>query len=367
MSRVVLGPALVILALAVAACSDNGDSDPTPAPDPSPAATAAAADAGDARTAVAIVPDPVEPVVIPEPEPEPEAPIVEPDEAGTETPDGVDAESDGPMVLDDLLGEDGRLSVLLLGTDYRKGIKGERTDAIIVATINPADGKVAMVSMPRDTVNVPIGPDRVYGDRINTLYQSMKGGADKPRMALKKTRKAFEYAFDTEIDYYALVDFRGLVRLIDDIGGIDITLEEKLHDPTMHLTKKGLKLKAGDSHLDGKTTLAFSRTRHTDSDYDRSRRQHQVLASTIDAVRDNGAAALPSLIELARKKVVTDLPIAEAAPLLLELAADARLSAPKSVVLAPGKFAREGPSTFTITPKVPVVRKMFSRAFKPVD
>ncbi len=271
-----------------------------------------------------------------------------------------------PLALDDLLGEDGRLSVLILGTDLRKDIIGERTDAIIVATIHPDTGKVAMVSMPRDTVNVPIGPDRVHAGRINTLYWDFLRSSKKTKVALKKTRKAFEFAFDTEIDYYALVDFNGLVRLIDSIDGIDVTLEETLYDPTMHFSPKGLKLKAGDRHLGGKKTLAFSRSRHADSDYQRSRRQQQVLTATVEQVRERGIAALPALIELVGKRMVTDFPL-EAAPLLLDLAGGARLTSPKSVVLAPGRFARPGSQAYTIAPKVIEVRKMFDKAFRAID
>ena len=75
-----------------------------------------------------------------------------------------------PVTVADLLGKDGRLTVLLLGSDKRKRIVGERTDAIIVASVDPKSGKVAMVSLPRDTVNVPTAPGRVYAERINALF-----------------------------------------------------------------------------------------------------------------------------------------------------------------------------------------------------
>jgi LCP family protein required for cell wall assembly len=271
-----------------------------------------------------------------------------------------------PIRISDLLGSDGRLTVLILGSDVREGIVGERTDAIIVATIDPGSGKVAMVSLPRDTVNVPIAPGKAYAERINTLYWDLQRSTGKKKAALKKTKEALAYAFDTEIDYYALVDFDGLVRLVNSIGGIDVRLDEALVDPTMHLGDKGLKLKAGDRHLDGKQVLAFSRSRHSDSDYDRSERQQQVLAATAEKVRRRGGASLASLVEVARSKILTDIPL-RAAPALLELANGAKLISPKSTVLAPGRWARQLPGTYTITPRVIEVQKMFDRVFKPIS
>lgn len=284
-----------------------------------------------------------------------------PDERPTPAP--ATQVSPGPA-LDELVGHDGRLTVLILGSDARKGIVGERTDAMIVATMDPATGQVTMISLPRDTVNVPIGPGRAYAGRINSLFWEFARGSNKRKAALRKTREAMAYAFDVEIDFAAMVDFAGLVRLVDEIGGIDVKIKEPIIDPTLHLGERGLRLKAGTRHLDGKTALAFARTRHSDSDYERSGRQHQVIAAAADKVRDEGAAALPALLELITKHVETDMPMA-AGPALLELAGRAKLQAPKSMVLAPGRFARLGSQLYTIVPRVLEVRKMFDRVLRP--
>jgi anionic cell wall polymer biosynthesis LytR-Cps2A-Psr (LCP) family protein len=134
----------------------------------------------------------------------------------------------------------------------------------------------------------------------------------------------------------------------------------------MHIGKNGLKLKAGQRQLDGKKALAFSRTRHSDTDYDRSRRQHQVLTAAAVKVRKRGADQLASLVDVARKKIVTDMPL-RAAPALLELAGLANLDKIKSVVLEPGRYARQLPGTYTITPRVLEVQQLFDKLFKPVD
>ena len=267
-----------------------------------------------------------------------------------------------PVRVADLLGTDGRLTVLLLGSDRRRKIVGERTDAIIVASIDPRRGKVALVSLPRDTVNVPTAPGRVYAGRINALFFELQAGKGKRKAALKKLRTTLAYAFDTEIDYYALVDFEGLVRLIETIGGVSVTLDEPLSDPTMHIGKRGLRLKAGTHELDGTQALAFTRSRHTSSDYDRSRRQHQVLVGAAEGVAAKEGDILPALVSMVRKKVVTDLPM-RAAPALLELASRVDLDKPRSVVLEPVRWARQLPATYTIAPRVLEVQKLFDRLF----
>ena len=305
------------------------------------------------------------PNLLPDPVPDgtvPDEGGVDPDRAEPSEPAIVQA----PGSDKELVGKDGRFTVLILGSDKRKGIVGERTDTMVVASLNPTTGDVAMVSMPRDTVNVPIAKGRVYADRINTLYYSFltDSGRKKP-VALKKMRDAFEFAYDIEIDHAALVDFDGLVRLIDQIGGVDVKVEQTLIDPSMHITKKGLKLKKGERTLDGKTALSYARSRHSTSDYDRARRQQQILAAAVDKIRDSGLESFPALIELVRQNVVTDIPLS-AAPALVQLAKGAGLMSAKNMVLEPGKFAHNGSILYTIVPNIGAVRAMTHKAFGPV-
>ena len=128
----------------------------------------------------------------------------------------------------------------------------------------------------------------------------------------------------------------------------------------------GLRLKAGPRELDGRKALAFSRSRHTDSDYDRSKRQHQVLTAAATKVRKRGADQLAALVDVARKKIVTDMPL-RGAPAMLELALKADLDKVKSVVLEPGRYARQLPGGYTIAPRVVEVQKLFDKLFKPVE
>jgi LCP family protein required for cell wall assembly len=265
----------------------------------------------------------------------------------------------------ELAGSDGRLTLLLLGSDARGNVVGERTDTIMVATIDPTTGRVAMASLPRDTVAVPIADGEVYSPRINGLLQSFELGGASRKEALRRTVRAMEHAFDTQIDGYVVIGFTGVRRLVDAIGGVDVFLDRPLFDPSMHVGKKGLKLKAGINHLDGNKALAFARTRHTDSDYQRAARQQQLIMATMSKVLENGADALPELARMALNHVETDLPI-DALPVLLELAQRARIRTYKSFVLGPVTYAGAGSELYTIEMKLDTVRRMFDRFFGPV-
>lgn len=269
--------------------------------------------------------------------------------------------------LDAIAGSDGRFTVLLLGSDARRGLTGERTDAIMVASIDPGTGKVAMASLPRDTVNVPIAPGQVFEapNRVNALLQSWELRGVRRGEALRRMVHSMGYAFGIEIDGYVVIGFRGLERLIDRIGGVEIDLDRPLRDPTMHVGKGGLDLPAGTSRLDGRLALAFARTRHSDSDYQRAGRQQQLIAATAKRVLELGPDAIPALASFARSQVETDIPL-DALPQLLELAERARWNGVKGTVLGPSRFAGPGAETYTIELRLEVVRAFFDRWFAPV-
>jgi LCP family protein required for cell wall assembly len=268
--------------------------------------------------------------------------------------------------LDQLTGSDGRFTMLILGSDARKHLSGERTDTIMVVTIDPTTGKVTMVSLPRDMENVPIGPGQVYGAKVTGLFQDFRlSHGDNRKAQFQDMVKAISYAFGIEIDRYALAHFTSVVRMINAIGGINVTLKRPFIDPTSHVTRKGLRLKKGVNHLDGGLTLAFARSRHTTSDYDRAARQQLVISLAIQKVLGMGIDALPALTQLAftKKTIETDLQVGDI-PVLYALAQQARLSRYKSVVLGPSLYASGGgPPSYATFLKVSTVRALFSRIF----
>ena len=110
--------------------------------------------------------------------------------------------------------------------------------------------------------------------------------------------------------------------------------------------------------------LAFARTRHTDSDYERGRRQQQLIVAALKKVVKRGPAALPELVAQFDGRIKTDIDFADA-PALLALAERAKLGSFKSTVLGPTKFAGPGDVLYATKLKIDVVRAVLPEAVRP--
>ncbi len=205
-----------------------------------------------------------------------------------------------------------RITVLLLGIDERAQEKGPwRTDTIIVVTLDPLSKQAGVLSIPRD-LWVPIPG---YNDgRINTahflgdLYKHAGGG---PALA----RETVEYNLGVPIHYYVRLNFQAFVSLVDLIGGVDIYVEKDINDPLYPDHAYGydpLYIAAGWHHFNGEMTLKYARTRHGNSDFDRARRQQQVMAAVLQKITDIGllpdlAKKAPEIYKMLQTSVQTDL------------------------------------------------------------
>ncbi len=179
----------------------------------------------------------------------------------------------------------GRVNLLLMGIDQRKGQQGYwRTDTMIIVSVDPQSGTVGMLSVPRD-LWVPI-PGYDVENRINTAhyygdYYDYPGGG--PALA----RDTVVYNLGIPIHHYARINFTAFETLIDEIGGVDVYVERTINDPAYPDEGIGYDpfyLAAGQQHLDGETALKYARTRHGGSDFDRARRQQKVLLAVRDRV-----------------------------------------------------------------------------------
>ncbi|MEV4003432.1 LCP family protein [Actinomadura sp. NPDC049753] len=163
----------------------------------------------------------------------------------------------------------GALNVLVIGLDARYA-GASRSDTLMLVHV-PADRKrPRMVSIPRDVL-VPMPACGRAGGRPATINTAF------PRGGAACTRRTVESLTGVRIDQTVVIDFGGFARMVDALGGVEVTLPTAVDD-----SKSGLELPAGRHRLRGKQALAYVRTRHglgDGSDLDRVRRQQQFLAS----------------------------------------------------------------------------------------
>jgi LCP family protein required for cell wall assembly len=204
------------------------------------------------------------------------------------------------------------MTVLLLGSDRRPGEEGpSRTDAVIIVRIDPIRHRVALLSLPRDLmVEIPgYGQTRINAANVwGEIYGAPGGG-----VAL--ARETVGNLLGIPIDYSIYIDFEGFIGAIDALGGVTVDVQKELYDPEFPTMDYGYTVAhflPGPQRLDGATALMYSRIRHPDSDFARMRRQQQVLAGVVGAVRDQNALEslkrLEDLTTALRGYVKTDIP-----------------------------------------------------------
>lgn len=280
----------------------------------------------------------------------------------TPPPQPTPSPSPTPPGADPLLGTDGRLTMLLLGSDYRPAHPGNRTDAIMVVSVDPSTRRTAAFSIPRDAVDFPLPESGTYGPKVNSLYQYLESETGDGGRAMKA---AVGRAFGIEVDGYVLLGFAGVKRLVDAIGGVDVVLDRAYYDPyySVSRTVTGWGLPAGKSHLDGDDALILARSRKGDNDFGRARRQQLLLMAVLDRVRSRGVAGLPRLLAIAASTARTDLPL-ERAPELYTVLMRADSARAQRVVFGPRTYATgRAPGEFAL--RLDVCRAWIERHFPP--
>jgi LCP family protein required for cell wall assembly len=206
----------------------------------------------------------------------------------------------------------GAVNILLLGSDRRPHeSEPSRTDAVIIAHIDPARRRVALLSLPRDLmVEIPgYGATRINAANVwGEIYGEPGGG-----VAL--ARKTVEHLLGIPIDYMIYIDFEGFIGAIDAAGGIIVDVPKELYDPEFPTMDYGYTIAhfiPGPQHMDGATALVYSRIRHPDSDFARMRRQQQVLSGVLASLRDQNVveslARIEQVTTALRDYVRTDIP-----------------------------------------------------------
>jgi LCP family protein required for cell wall assembly len=225
---------------------------------------------------------------------------------------------------------DRRWTVLYVGTDLNERREEEggapNTDALMLVSLSADQSELTLVSLPRDTVDVPLADGGTWQRKINSLY--LADGMDE-------LVGAMETLYGVQIDAHVLLDMDDFSRLVDAADGITVSPSEPLVDPIVNLD-----LPAGEVELDGPQILGYVRTR-VDQDYGRMARQQEVIVALVDKLLDpetdlDVRALLDSLDSLE-----TDLPLDDL-PTLLELARRASDADVENVLIEPPLITFEG-------------------------
>jgi anionic cell wall polymer biosynthesis LytR-Cps2A-Psr (LCP) family protein len=287
------------------------------------------------------------------------------------------------------LGKDGRLTMLLIGSDWRPNAGGERLDVVMVATIDPQTGQAAVVSIPRDMAGIPFAGGGSSGAmRVNAIYYIRYRDPSLPhaaidRQGLKRFSKDIGTFLGTEIDYWAMTRFATFANLINTLGGVRLDVDNEVVDSSYHHhntrgiwfpEQKDYRLR-GDPHCKPKphkcrSALAYARSRHGthgdtfNSDWARAARQQEIVRAAVKNVEDKGAGIrlLGTLLNV-RDKIDTNVPkTTEAAAQLYALLHDIKLPRANMKVLAPATWAGLA-ADGTTRPNLPRIRSWVDKHF----
>jgi LCP family protein required for cell wall assembly len=165
-------------------------------------------------------------------------------------------------------------TILIMGVDSEKdGLNANAAfngDTLMLITFNPNTLNATIFSIPRDTY-VPIACRHNAENKINS----------SAAYGTKCVIDTIENLTDVKIDYYIKINFKGVVGLIDSLGGVDVTVGKDFceQDSNRRFGEHEICLKKGYQHLNGEQALAFARHRHTllRGDIDRTKNQQIVV------------------------------------------------------------------------------------------
>ncbi|MGE5393035.1 MAG: LCP family protein [Candidatus Saccharibacteria bacterium] len=209
----------------------------------------------------------------------------------------------GRLILGDdkpLAGEEeGAVNILLLGIGGEGHDGGNLTDTMMVASIDPKNHEVVLISIPRDFAITLPGRGL---QKINAAYAYAE--KDQPGNGGTAAIAAAEKVTGLTIPYFALVDFKGFVQAIDHVGGVDVVIDNTFTDSTYPDEKNGylppVTFTKGAEHMNGQRALIFARSRHSaqnneGSDFARSERQKKIIAALKDKVMKLGLTDLRTI------------------------------------------------------------------------
>jgi LCP family protein required for cell wall assembly len=191
-----------------------------------------------------------------------------------------------------------RLTVLLVGLDLNEerrapGVVGN-TDVLMLASVRADQAQVVLVSLPRDTVDVPLADGTFWSAKINGLFAER---------GIAELVGAMATLYGVPINGYVMIDMDDFATLVDAVDGVTVSPPEPLSDPPI-----GLDLQPGEQELDAPTALSYVRTR-IDQDYGRMGRQQEVITNLVARLVDRETDVDLSQLLNGIDSLETDLPL----------------------------------------------------------
>lgn len=233
------------------------------------------------------------------------------------------------------------ITVLLLGTDAYPNRPGIRTDSMMVASVDTETGDTTLFGIPRNLNGWQIrttspaaklfpGGTRCGADcwltnywRTVSDYATANPGefpGQRPsEVALTELTNVIDDFLGISIDNTVIVDIRGFSELVDAVGGVDITVKErlpiggKLNDAGQIVPGSitGY-IETGRQHMDGYTAMWYARSRVTTDDFSRMRRQRCMLAALARQVNPTTLVTkLPAILQVAQSNIATDIDLSQ--------------------------------------------------------
>jgi LCP family protein required for cell wall assembly len=214
-----------------------------------------------------------------------------------------------------------RINILFTGVDSGTGRDHALTDTMLIASIDPTTKAVVLISFPRDISNFKLWDGRTYHGKLNSLMTTARLYPKAyPDGAIGTLTKELGFLLGVPIYYYAAINLDGFKEMVDLVGGVDITYDKDIFDPSYIWedgSPNGFYLKAGTHHLNGRHALAFVRSRKADSDFARAARQQILLiALRKELTKPAMLPRIPALLKAAKQAVRTDFPQSQAADMV---------------------------------------------------
>ena len=205
-----------------------------------------------------------------------------------------------------VIAENKPMTILLMGVDTGSGSREDQwvgnSDTMILVTVNPQTSETTIMSLERDILTNITQDGETVQAKLNAAYA--QGGAE---LAIE----TIQDLMNIHIDRYAMINMKGLVQLVDKVGGItvnnpfdfDISIEENEPEYTA-------KIPPGRQEIDGEQALVYSRMRYQDpeGDYGRQKRQREVIEKIIKKVLTlDGLSNYQGIIEAVSDNMQTNI------------------------------------------------------------